>query len=38
MVVAAVIIVLAVGSLCIYTSVKDAKKRTDPDNLDNFEE
>lgn len=35
----AIVVVLAVGGLCLYTSIKkDHEERTDPDNLDNLDE
>lgn len=39
MAIVAIILVLAVGGICLYTSIKrDHEQRTDPDNLDSIED
>ena len=38
MLTAAIIIIVAIGGLCLYTSIKkDHEQRTDPDNLDRLD-
>ena len=37
MIVAAIVIILTIGGLCLYTSIKDKQERTDPSNLDSLD-